>query len=96
VTAGRGEQVTDDTFRDVLESNYVTAASTPDGTTALVYVPTSREITVDISRFAKEAEAFWIDPTTTERLPARLATRMNSPGRNSGGDTDWLLLVRSP
>jgi hypothetical protein len=96
VTAGRGEQVTDDTFRDVLESDYVTAASTPDGTTALVYVPTSREITVDISRFAKEAEAYWIDPTTTERIPTRLETSMNSPGRNSAGDTDWLLLVRSP
>jgi Protein of unknown function (DUF4038)/Putative collagen-binding domain of a collagenase len=96
VTAGRGEQVTDDAFRDVLESDYVTAASTPDGTTALVYVPTSREITVDISRFAEEAEAYWIDPTTTERIPTRLATRMNTPARNSEGDTDWLLLVQSP
>jgi len=96
VTAGRGEQVTDDTFRDVLDSDYVTAASTPDGTNALVYVPTSREITVDISRFAREAEAYWIDPTTGDRLPTRLATHMNTPERNSGGDTDWLLLVQSP
>ena len=96
VTAGRGEQVTDDTFRDVLDSDYVTASSTPDGTTALVYVPTSREITVDTSRFARQAKASWIDPTTGDRLPARLATHMNTPERNSGGDTDWLLLVQSP
>ena len=88
--------MTDDTFRDVLDSDYVTASSTPDGTTALVYVPTSREITVDTSRFARQAKASWIDPTTGDRLPARLATHMNTPERNSGGDTDWLLLVQSP
>ena len=88
--------MTDDSFRDVLDSDYVTAASTPDATTALVYVPTSREITVDTSRFAKEAEAYWIDPTTSDRRPTRLATHMHTPERNSGGDTDWLLLVQSP
>ena len=96
VTAGRGEQVTDDTFRDVLDSDYVTAASTPDGTTTLVYVPTSREITLDTSRFAKEAEAYWIDPTTGDRLPARLTAHLHTPERNSGGDSDWVLLVQSP
>ncbi len=96
VTAGRGEQVTDDSFRDVLDNDYVTAASTPDARTALVYLPTSREITLDTSRFAKEAKAYWIDPTTTDRLPTRLATHMRPPERNSGGDTDWLLLLQSP
>ena len=69
----------DDSFRDVLDSDYVTAASTPDATTAIVYVPTSREITVDTSRFAKEAEAYWIDPTSA--IGGQLGSRLTShPG----------------
>jgi hypothetical protein len=94
VTGGRGERVSDDAFRDVLASDDVTAARTPDGRTALVYVPTSRTITLDLRRLVPDATAFWVDPVTTARHSVPLTTHLTTPGQNSGGNGDWLLLVQ--
>ena len=47
VTAGRGTRVTTDTPMDVLENDYVTATRTPDGRQAVVYLPSSRTISLN-------------------------------------------------
>jgi Protein of unknown function (DUF4038) len=52
VTAGRGTQLTTDEPMDVLENDYVTAARTPDGRLAVIYLPTGRTISVDASTMA--------------------------------------------
>ena len=44
-------------------ADYVTAASTPDGTLAIAYVPSNRTITVDMSRFSGPVTARWYDPS---------------------------------
>ncbi|WP_165372815.1 DUF4038 domain-containing protein [Pengzhenrongella frigida] len=93
VTAGRGEQVRDDTPMDVLDSDYVTAARTPDGTLAVVYVPTARTITLDLGRLDPAVSATWIDPASGTAHPVAVASSLRPPGTNDDGDEDWLLLL---
>jgi hypothetical protein len=95
VTAGRGTELTTDEPMDVLENDYVTAARTPDGRLAVVYLPTQRTISVDPSAMAAGARAAWIDPTSGASRPVPMAASFTTPGRNAGGDHDWLLVLRS-
>jgi hypothetical protein len=96
VTGGRGTPVTTDTPTDVLASDYATAARTPDGRVALVYVPTARTLTLDLAALAPDVRAEWIDPVSGTRRPAALSTTMITPGAHPDGTADWLLLLRSP
>lgn len=93
VTAGRGVQLTDDTRMDVLDNDYVTAARTPDGRLAVVYVPTARTVSVNRSLLADGTTAVWIDPASGQRRAVPLAGTFRTPGRNAGGTEDWLLLL---
>jgi hypothetical protein len=95
VTAGRGTELTTDAPMDVLDNDYVTAAETPDGRVAVVYVPSSRTISINRAALPGDTRAFWIDPTTGTRRPTPLTSTIVSPGRNAGGDSDWLLLLVS-
>jgi len=93
VTDGAGTEVQDDTPLDVLESDFATAALTADGSTALVYVPTARTIGLDVGAVAPQASAFWVDPASATAVPTELSASMTTPGRNSAGAEDWLLVV---
>lgn len=97
VVDGRGTRMTSDDFADVLDNDYVTAARTLDGSLAVVYVPTSRTITLDPDRVAASATAEWVDPAAVDRprRPARIAAdgSVSTPGPNSDGDEDWLLVI---
>lgn len=93
VTGGRGTQVTDDKPRDVLDSDYVTAARTADGRLAVAYVPTQRTISIDPSVLADGATAAWIDPVSGDRRQVPLTGDLATPGTNSGGTGDWLLMI---
>lgn len=99
LTEGRGDDTTTGTqeggFADVLESDRATAALTPDGSLAVVYVPTQRTIAVDSSALAPGAQAAWVDPTTGVSVPTDLTGPMTTPGSNAAGDEDWLLLIES-
>lgn len=92
VTAGRGTRVAAGTEMDVLDSDYVTAARTPDGTQAVVYVPTARTVSVDVGVLAMGTRAVWVDPTSGGRTDVPMASTFTTPGPNAGGDGDWVLL----
>jgi hypothetical protein len=55
------------TFGDVdtrvSESDYSTAAKTPDGSTVIVYLPTVRAITVNMASLSGTAKGRWFDPS---------------------------------
>jgi hypothetical protein len=99
VTAGRGTEVTDDTEMDVLDNDYATAARSADGRWSVVYVPTARTLTLDTRELHSSWSARWIDPADATGLQIRAvvdsAGHVTTPGINSDGGADWLLLIES-
>jgi hypothetical protein len=93
VTGGRGTQLTTDEPKDVLENDYVTAARTPDGRLAVVYLPARHTISVDRSAMATGTRAAWVDPTSGRRRPVPMTASFTTPGRNAAGRDDWLLVL---
>jgi hypothetical protein len=97
VTAGYG------TFGQL---DYVTAARTPDGTLALAYIPSTgtdrRELTVDLSQLTGRVTAEWYNPVTGQYQAAGSGplgnageVTLTTPGDNSSGTNDWLLILQS-
>jgi hypothetical protein len=86
---------------DVNTNDYVTAARTPDGRLAIAYLPTDHPVVVDMRRMAgPRVRADWYDPTSgryraiTGPPLARSARRtFTPPGKNQGGDHDWVLVL---
>jgi hypothetical protein len=98
VVEGRGTRWASDEMLDVLDNDYVTAARTPDGSLAVVYVPTRRTIRLDLSLVPQTATLAWIDPADAGG-PSQVAEidrdgNVSTPGPNRGGDEDWLLVIR--
>ncbi|SEP21164.1 DUF4038 domain-containing protein [Trujillonella endophytica] len=92
VTAGRGLPLEAGTAVDVLDDDYVTAARTPDGAQAVVYLPSARTISVDTAVLAEGVHVAWVDPASGQRTPVPVSSIFTTPGRNDGGDEDWVLL----
>ncbi|WP_172628026.1 DUF4038 domain-containing protein [Bradyrhizobium ivorense] len=79
-----------------------TAARTSDGSLVLVYMPTIRAITVDMSKLAGTTTARWYDPTSGEYADvkespfANEGSRVFMPsGANKSGDGDWVLVLEA-
>ncbi len=84
------------------QSDYATAAKTPDGSLVLVYVPTARTLTVNMASLNGPAVAKWFDPTngSYSMIPggpiANSGThQFTAPGNNHGGDEDWVLVLET-
>jgi hypothetical protein len=84
------------------EFSYASAAHTPDGKLAIIYVPDKRTITVDLSKLAVPITARWYDPSTGKFQPipgsslASAAQRpFPTPDNNADGDADWVLVLES-
>lgn len=85
---------------DVNSNDYVTAASAPDGHLAIAYLPTGHSVVVDMARMAGRVRARWYDPTSGTYTaiagsPLRPKGRrtFTPPGKNHGGDEDWVLVL---
>jgi hypothetical protein len=81
------------TSGDVETDDYATAAVTPDRRFAVVYAPSDRTLTIDQSKLAPGAAAQWLDPTDGSSRPASAPFR--TPGKNSAGDHDWVLVFKA-
>ncbi|HUL99358.1 MAG TPA: putative collagen-binding domain-containing protein, partial [Mycobacterium sp.] len=99
LTAGMGTY--DSSEDDVLQSDYATAAVTPDGGFGAVYVPTARTITVNLNALAGNVTVRWFDPSNntfapvagSPFAPASGSQQFTTPGPNSEGNGDWLLVL---
>jgi hypothetical protein len=86
---------------DVNDSDYVTAARTPNGKLAIAYLPTGQPVVIDLRRMASSrVRAQWYDPTTGtySTVPGSPFVRTSRhtfavPGNNRGGDPDWVLIL---
>ena len=85
VTSGLGE------FRGL---DYLAAARTVDGSTLIAYMPTSREITVDLSRISgAKAKAWWFDPRTGKASAAGEFPTTGSRDFAPPSEGDWVLVL---
>jgi hypothetical protein len=97
VVAGYGTYV--DTGGPFGDNDYVTAARTTDGSLVMAYVPQLRTITVDMTRLAGSVNARWFDPANGafvsigSSMPNTGIRSFTSPGNNSDGDVDWILVL---
>ena len=97
VTAGFG---TFSSTGSIDSNNYVTAAVAPDGKLGMAYLPKGGTITVNMADLTGSVTAQWYDPTNgtfTSISGSPFASsgshRFTTPGNNSAGDSDWVLLL---
>lgn len=74
--------------------DYLTAARTRDGGTVIAYMPTTRVITLDMTKISgKEASAWWFNPRSGKsdsigQYPTTGKRQFTPPG-----DGDWVLVL---
>lgn|GEM_PF-1341045 len=98
VTAGGGTRQVGELAEDVLEDDYCTAAVTPDGSLAFVYVPTNtgasaRTITLDLAQLGATPAALWYNPVTGATTSAGAGPTYTTPAAHADGARDYLLEV---
>ena len=79
----------------------VTSTLTPNGTTGVVYVPESATITVNLSLMSGAVTARWFDPSDGTYVAVNGSpyaassgdVQFTTPGLNSNGNGDWVLLL---
>jgi hypothetical protein len=84
------------------QADYVPAALADDGLLAMVYLPGGGMIQVAMDRLQGPVDASWFDPASgqyqsVEGSPFDNQSKRDftSPGRNSAGDSDWALILRT-
>lgn len=77
------------------DADNAVAARARDGSFALIYTPTSRVLTLDLSRLEGTTRARWFDPTSGEFQNTAPGEKMQTPGKNARGDEDWVLLLQT-
>jgi hypothetical protein len=85
------------------QADHVAAALADDGSLAFAYLPKGGTIQVAMDRLHGSVEASWFDPTggqyrSVESSPFENKGKRGfvSPGKNSAGDSDWILLLQVP
>ena len=64
------------------------------GQPVIAYMPTSREITVDMTKVAgKEAKAWWFNPRTGKSLSIGTVPTLGKHKFAPPGEGDWVLLL---
>jgi hypothetical protein len=83
------------------EFDYVSAARTPDGRLAIVYIPDRRTISIDMSKLSRTIIARWYDPAAGKFSAAdaprlgKTGRQFSTPGDNADGpgNQDWVLVL---
>ena len=85
VTSGLGE------FKGL---DYLAAARTSDGSTVIAYMPTSRAISVDMSKIAgSQVKAWWFNPRNGGAAAAGIFPASGTHEFTPPGDGDWVLVL---
>jgi hypothetical protein len=85
VTSGLGE------FKGL---DYLAAARTPDGSTVIAYMPTSRTISVDMSKIAgSQVKAWWFDPRSGKASAAGTFPTSRRHEFTPPREGDWVLVL---
>ena len=86
----------------VSQSDYSTAARTQDGSYVVLYMPTPRTVTVNMTDLRGPVSAKWFDPTNGKYqeiqgspLPNIGSRQFTPPGMNHAREGDWVLLLKA-
>jgi hypothetical protein len=100
LTAGYGTFNNNDTC--ISGNDYATAAKSSDGSLAVIYTPVAHTMTVAMGNFRGPVTARWFDPTNAafqtiagSPFPNSGGHSFATPGNNSAGDPDWVLLLQA-
>ncbi len=84
------------------DADYAAAARASDGSLVMAYTPSAKTLTIDMSKLAGAATARWYDPVNGQYKAISGSPFANSgsrqfatPGNNSEGDPDWLLIIET-
>jgi len=84
------------------QADHVAVALADDGSLALAYLPKGGTIQVAMERLHGAVDVSWFDPTSGQYRPAEGSPFDNkgqrdftSPGQNSAGENDWVLLLQT-
>ena len=74
--------------------DYLAAAQTADGKTVIAYLPTAREIGIDMTKIAGQtSKAWWFNPRTGESTSAGEFPATGKRHFNPPSDGDWVLVL---
>jgi hypothetical protein len=83
-------------------ADYVTAALADDGSLGMAYLPSARDLTVDLGRLKETFTAQWFDPTDGRMIaaagapiPGRGKRSFRPPDTNSAGQRDFVLVLET-
>jgi hypothetical protein len=86
----------------ITSNTCATAARTSDGSLVMIYMPTIRAITIDMSKLAGTTTVRWYDPTSGEYADVTGSPFANEgrrelipPGANKSGEGDWVLVLEA-
>jgi hypothetical protein len=86
----------------ITSNTCATAARTSDGSLVMVYMPTIRAITLDMSKLTGTTTVRWYDPTSGEYADVKGSPFANEgsrqfapPGANKSGEGDWVLVLEA-
>ena len=89
-------------YLSMMNSNNTACAVAGDGSFALVYLPSSRPIVVELKKLGYRVKANWFDPVSGNLVPvAQFSTQESGqqvftpPEFNAAGDEDWVLVLFS-
>ncbi len=75
-------------------STYAMAARASDGSTIIAYVPTSRSVTVDLSKISgTSAKAWWFNPRTAVASPIGVYHSSGTMTFTPPSSDDWVLVI---
>ena len=84
------------------QADHVAAALADDRTLAIAYTPGGGKIQVAMNRLRGPVIAEWFDPSSAQCKPVENSPLGNegngdfaSPGKNSAGDSDWVLVLEA-
>jgi len=81
-------------YGDAAGVDYVAAARTTDGSTVIVYLPTSRNVTVNLSKISgNQAKVWWFDPRTGKAQSAGEFSTKGSREFTPPANDDWVLVL---
>jgi hypothetical protein len=74
--------------------DYVCAARTKDGNTIIAYLPSSREITADLSKVAgKKARCWWYEPSSGKAFNIGTFNSDGTKNFTPASNGDWVLVI---